>query len=242
MLHKTRGLVLHTIKYTDNSVISHIYTEKFGRKSFMISGARGKRSSARINLLQHLSILDMEVYIKQTRELQKVKEIRLHQPFSSLPYHPLKNTVALFISEILYKTLQEEEANPNLFSWLINAIMIFDLAGSSYANFHLVFMLGLTRYLGFYPQGNYSESAEYFDIENALFTVSKPMHPHFIPPPESRALAGLMACTFKEMDRIRLNSKLRNVLLAGILDYYRYHLPGMGRLKSLPVLKEIFEN
>jgi DNA repair protein RecO (recombination protein O) len=241
MLHKTRGLVLHTIKYTDNSVISHIYTENFGRKSFMISGARGKRSSARINLLQHLSILDMEVYIKQTRDLQRVKEIRLHQPFSSLPYHPVKNTVALFVSEILYKTLQEEESNPNLFSWLINAIMILDLTGSGYANFHLLFMLGLTRYLGFFPRGNYSESAEYFDLENGRFTGGKPGHPHFIPPPVSRALAGLMGCSFEEMGRIRLNSELRNVLLTGILDYYRYHLPGMGKIKSFPVLKEIFE-
>jgi DNA repair protein RecO (recombination protein O) len=241
MLHKTRGIVLHTMKYTDNSVISHIYTEHFGRMSFMISGARGKKSSARINLLQHLSILDMEVYIKQTRDLQRVKEIRLNQHFSSVPYQPVKNTIALFVSEVLYKTLQEEEANQNLFSYLVNAILIFDLSGSGYANFHLVFLLGLTRYLGFLPQNNFSESTGFFDIENARFTVSQPMHPHYISAPSTSMLSELMRCTFEEMGRVRMKSEQRNVLLTSILDYYRFHLPGMGRIKSFDVLKEVFE-
>ncbi len=242
MLHKTRGVVLHTIKYTDSSVISHIYTENFGRKSFIITGARGRKSPARVNLLQHLSILDMEVYIKQTRDLQRIKEIRIHEPFSSIPYHPVKNAVALFVSEILYKTLQEEEPNPNLFSYLLNAIMIFDLSGKGYANFHLLFLLGLTRYLGFFPRNNYNLSNEFFDIENARFTVTRPLHPHFISPDASRHLPGLMECSFENMDKIRLNSAMRNNLLKGILDYYRFHIPVMGNIKSFSVLKEVFES
>jgi DNA repair protein RecO (recombination protein O) len=194
--------VIHTIKYTDNSVISHIYTEEFGRKSFMISGARGKKSSARINLLQHLSMLDMEVYIKQNRGLQRIKEIRLHETFSSIPYHPVKNAVALFISEVLYRTLQEEESNPNLFSFLMNAIKIFDLSEKGYANFHLLFLLGLSRYLGFFPKNNYSLSKEFFDMENASFTSEKPLHPHYISPPASRFLHEIMKCSFEGMDKI----------------------------------------
>ncbi len=234
-------MVIHTIKYTDNSVISHIYTEHFGRMSFMISGARGKKSSARINLLQHLSILEMEVYIKQARDLQRTKEIRLHETFSSIPYHPVKNAIALFISEILYRTLKEEEPNPNLFSFLINAIRIFDLSEKGYANFHLLFLLGLSRYLGFTPQNNYSSDKAFFDIENARFTASQPSHPLFIKPPSSHALHDLLQCSFEDMDSIRLNSASRNILLNGILDYYRFHIPVMGHIKSLLVLREIFE-
>jgi DNA repair protein RecO (recombination protein O) len=241
MIHKTRGLVIHTIKYTDNSVISHIYTEHFGRMSFMISGARGKKSSARVNLLQHLSILEMEVYIKQARDLQRIKEIRLHETFSSIPYHPVKNAIALFISEILYRTLKEEEPNPNLFSFLVNAIKIFDLSEKGYANFHLLFLLGLSRYLGFTPQNNYSSDKIFFDIENARFTTMQPLHPLFITPPASHALHDLLNCSFEDMDSIRLKSDSRNILLNGILDYYRYHLPVMGHIKSLMVLREIFE-
>lgn len=240
MIQKTRGLVIHTIKYTDNSVISHIYTEDFGRQVFLIKGARGKRSSAKINLLQHLSILEMEAYIKQNRDMQSIKEIRLHEPFCSIPYDPSKNAIGLFVSEILYKTLQEQESNPPLFEYLINSIKMLDLAGKGFANFHLLFLIGFSKYLGFYPRNNYSSPKEYFDIVNARFTGREPLSPHYISPPASHHLHTLMECTFEEMDSIRLTGAMRNILLEGILDYYRYHVAGMGQVKSFPVLREIF--
>lgn len=206
----------------------------------MISGARGKKSSARINLLQHLSLLEMEVYIKQTRDLQRVKEIRLHETFTSIPFNPVKFAVALFISEILYKVLREEESNPALFSYLLNAIKLFDLTDKGYANFHLIFLLNLTRHLGFYPNNNYSDSEEFFDIENARFTSDPTLHPNYLSPPGSRFLSALMHCSFDNMDKVRLNSTDRNMLLKGLLDYYNYHMPGMGKIKSFSVLKDIF--
>ena len=240
MIHKTRGLVLHNIKYTDNSVISHIYTEDFGRMPFIVNGTRGKKSPVRINLLQHLSILDMEVYIKRSRELQRVKEIRLHENFSTIPWNPVKSAVALFVSEILYRTLQEQESNPNLFSYLINSIKILDLSESGYANFHLIFLLGLTRHLGFFPRNNYTPATGFFDLEDAVFTRARPMHPHFIAPPASRFLPVLMSCSFDEMDKVKLNGAMRNSLVSGLLDFYRLHLPGTGEVKSFPVLRDIF--
>ncbi len=240
MIQKTTGLVLHTIKYSDSSVISHIYTEHLGRQSFMISGARRKKSPARINLLQHLSILDMEVYFKQSRDLQRIREFRLKETFSSIPWHPVKNAVAIFISEILYKTLREEEPNITLFSYLINTIKIFDLSESGFANFHLLFLMGLARHLGFSLQNNYSSQNEFFDIENARFTRNEPLHNHFISAPASRYLHEVMQCSFEEMDKIKLNAKMRNVLLEGILAYYRFHISGMGQIKSYAVLKEVF--
>ncbi len=240
MIQKTRGVVLHTIKYTDNSVISHVYTENFGRQSFIITGTRGKKSTTRINLLQHLSILEMEIYIKQNRELQRIKEIKLHENFSSIPYNPVKNAIALFVSEILYKTLQEQESNFTLFSYLLNSIKILDLSERGYANFHLLFLLGFSRHLGFYPQNNYSPSAEIFDIENARFTGIQPLHTHFIPPPASRYIPVFMKSSLGEMDNIKLNADTRNILLEGILDYYRVHVTGMKTIKSFSVLKEVF--
>ncbi len=240
MIHKTKGLVIHTLKYTDNSVISHIYTEKFGRQSFLINGMRGKRSNKRINFLQHLSILEMEVYFKQNRDLQRIKEIELSENFFSIPYDPVKNAVALFLSEVIYRTLYEQEPNETLFSYLVNAIKILDLADKGYANFHLIFLLGYARHLGFSPDNNYSASKEYFDIENARFTGKKYMNTYFIEPPASRILSQIMECTFENMDSLRLNSGMRNMLVSRILDYYRFHVAGMGTLKSFQVLKEVF--
>ncbi len=242
MVEKTRGIVIHTIKYNDNSVISHIYTEGFGRQSFIVKGTRSKKSTVRINLLQHLSILEMEVYMKQNRDLQRIREMKLHETFSEIPYNPVKNAIAMFVAEVLFRTLQEQEANRAMFSFLLNAIKILDLSESGYANFHLVFLMGLSRHLGFYPRNNYSNTREFFDMENAVFTEQKPLQPYFIAPPASRLLPVLMGCTFEEMDRVKLNSGLRNELVTGLLDFYRYHLPGMGVVRSLPVLQEVFES
>jgi DNA repair protein RecO (recombination protein O) len=240
MIHKTRGIVIHTMKYTDNSVISHIYTEHFGRQSFLVNGTRGKKSSSRINLLQHLSLLDMEVYIKQSRDLQRIREIRLYENFGAIPYDPVKNAVALFISEILYRTLHEQEANHPLFSYLINSVRILDLAEEGFASFHLIFMVGLARYLGFAPKNNYSDSRQFFDICNAEFTAEKPLHQWFIAPESARYLSEVMGCSFDDMKRLKYNSKTRNILVSSILDYYRYHIQSMGEVKSFSVLREIF--
>jgi DNA repair protein RecO (recombination protein O) len=240
MIHKTRGIVLHTIKYSDSSVISHIYTENFGRQSFIVSGARGRKSSARVNLLQHLSILEMEVYIKHNRDLQRIKEIRLHENFSSIPYDPVKNAVALFLAEILYRTLQEQECNIPLFLYLLNAIKILDLSEKGFANFHLIFLIGLTRHLGFFPNYDITDTAEFFDIENARFTNKRPPHSNIIPPPGGRYLAEIMKCSFENMDRLKLNAETRNLLVSGILKYYSFHISGLGIIKSFAILREIF--
>ncbi len=240
MIQKTRGLVIHTIKYTDNSVISHIYTEGFGRQAFLIKGTRGKKSSAKINLLQHLSILEMEVYIRQNRDLQRIKEIKLHDNYTSIPYNPTKNGIALFLAEILYRTLREQEQNLPLFSYLLNAFGIFDLKESGFANFHLLFLLGLSRHLGFFPRNNCSSANDYFDIENARFTRQKPLHPGFVSPPASSYLHRLMNCSFEDMGEVKLNTSIRQVLLTGLLDYYRFHVAGMDKVKSFPVLSEVF--
>ncbi len=240
MIHKTRGIVIHNIRYTDNSVISHIYTEGFGRLAFMVNGARSRKGTVRINLLHHLSILEMEVYIKQSRELQRIREMRLHETLAGISGHPVKNAVAIFVAEVLYRTLQEQEANPAMFTFLVNAIKILDLSDSGYANFHLLFLMGLTRHLGFYPRNNYNRTREYFDMENAVFIEKQPLQPCFIAPPASRHFAGVMGCSFENMDSLKLNSDLRNELVTGLLDFYRYHLPGMGQIKSLPVLREVF--
>ncbi len=206
----------------------------------MVSGARGKKSTSRVNLLQHLSILEMEVYIKHTRDLQRIKEIRLHENFSSIPYNPVKNAVALFVAEILYRTLQEQESNMPLFLYLLNSIKILDLSEKGFANFHLIFLIGLTRHLGFFPNYDHTDSAEFFDIENARFTSNRPAHSNIISPPAGRYLSEVMNCSFEDMDKLRLTAETRNLLVSGILKYYSFHISGLGVIKSFPVLREIF--
>ena len=179
-LYSTKGIVLNQIKYLNNSIIANIFTEKFGRQAFIIKGLRSKKSKIKANLFQPLFLLDMEIYYKMNRNLQSVKEIKNISPFSTIPYDYNKNAMAIFLAEVLYKTIKEEEANINLFEFLFNSIKLFDTLDNKFINFHLLFLINLSRYLGFYPNNNFSEYKVFFDLKNGEFVENDSSHFHII--------------------------------------------------------------
>jgi DNA repair protein RecO (recombination protein O) len=240
MLFKTRGIVLHHIKYSETSVIVTIYTELFGRKSYLINGVRSKKAKIKANILQPLFLLDMEVYNKPKRDLQRVKEVQNDFIFNSLPYDIRKSTVALFIAEILYKTIQEQEPNSDLFSYLYNSIQVFDLKEEGAANFHLYFLIHLTKYLGFFPENNYSETYPYFDLKAGRFVQLKPLHLFFLDKEDSAILSGLIVFSENQHDQLKITPGSRINILEKILDYYSLHNEGVSNVKSLSVLKDVF--
>ncbi|MBE9480196.1 MAG: DNA repair protein RecO, partial [Bacteroidetes bacterium] len=144
MLFKTRGIVFHQIKYSESSVIAKIYTELFGIQSYLIKGVRNKKSKIKSALLQHLSIVDLVVYHKEKSNIQYIKEIRSEYQFTSIPFDIRKSSIAVFINEILYKSIHEEEANQNLFDYLLNSIKLLDMITKRFVDFHLLFTIGLT--------------------------------------------------------------------------------------------------
>lgn len=240
MLSKTKGIVLHHIKYSETSVIVTVYTEVFGRQSYIINGVRGKKSKIKANILQPLFLLDMEVYHKPKRELQRVKELQTDFIFSSLPYDIRKSTIALFIAEILYKTIQEQEANPELFNYLYNSIQVFDLKENGISVYHLYFLVHLSKYLGFFPDNNYTNQNCYFDLKQGQFVKLKPLHVFAIEKEESKILSQLLEFSDKQHEDLKLTAKSRALLLEQILDYYALHNDGVSNIKSLSVLKEVF--
>src|SRR3990172_7140574 len=122
MIYKTRGIVLHHIKYSETSVIAKIYTELFGLQSYLINGVRSQKAKVKANLLQPLSLVDMIVYHKEKKGLQRIRDVSGNPPLSSIPYDFPKSSVALFIAEILYKSIREEEANTNMFEFIFHSI------------------------------------------------------------------------------------------------------------------------
>ncbi len=240
MITKTSGIVLRQIKYSESSVIAHIYTERFGRLSFLINGTRGRKNARSIKLLQPLSILTMEVYMKPSRELQRVKEMGFLFPYSQIPFCPEKNAIALFIAEVLYKTLREQEPNTTLFEFLCNSLQILDIREKCFANFHLVFLMNLSKHLGFYPVDNFSESASVFDMLNGKFVTGEPSHPNYVRLPLSRLFAGIRTLNYESLENIRLNSAQRVQLLEMLIDYYRLHLENLGDINSIKVLSKLF--
>ena len=239
MLQKTRGIVLHSLKYGESGTVTTIYTEAFGRMSFIMQGIHGKKSSVKGNLLKQLFLLEMEVDHKQGRELQRVKEIKNLSPFGSIPFEIAKSSQAIFLAELLNKVLREEESRPDLFKFLFHSIQILDLMEDGIGNFHLLFLIQLTRYLGFAPINNFSESNQFFDMIAGKFVNSTPVHPWFLKNPESSVLSQLMGLTYQNSAEFRPDQRLRYILLDFILEYYGLHLGNKLNLKSLEILKEV---
>lgn len=240
MLNKTRGIVLNHIKYSETSIIVTIYTENFGRQAYIINGVRSKKSKIKANIFQPLFLLNMEVYHKPKRDLQRVKEIQNAFVFTSLPYDLKKSTLAIFIAEILYKTIQEQEPNQELFNYLFNSIQLLDLKEQGLSNFHIYFLIHLTKYLGFFPNNNYSETKCYFDLKAGGFVQIKPMHLSHLDKEESRFLSKMLLFSEDQHEDLKMNYKSRIQLLERILEYYLLHNEGVANIKSLDVFKEVF--
>jgi len=237
---KTIGIVLHSIKHTDSSTIITVYTQQFGRVSYMVHGANKKKSVVRSALLQPLSIVEMDVLHTPGRDIQRIKDIRMEHLFSSIPFDPLKNSLALFISEILYRTLRQTEPDDSLFLFLENSIQQLDYCAAGIANFHLVFLLKLTRYLGFEPNRD-EERTKYFDLMNGIFQQEKPLHTHYLLPEATEDLNQVLERDYATMHNLAFTRARRAKLLESIIEYYRLHIPEFQGLHSLAVLQSLFD-
>lgn len=239
MLHTTRGIVLQTFPYTDSSVIAKIYTELFGLQSYLVNAVHSKKSGTKINLLQPLSLVECVVYKKERKQLQRIKEIRSEHPYVSIPLDIVKSSIALFLNEILYKSIREEECDQALFEFIHGSLRVLDLDPGRCSNFHLYFMVELSRYLGFYPQGNFSEEGRYFDMQEGLFKPFEPSHPLYLDPALSWQLSALMKSNYARAASLNISLSERKQLLEKLITYFELHLVSIRDIKSHRVLEEV---
>ena len=240
MYFKTGGIVLHGLKYGDSGKIVTVYTEAFGRSTFILQGIHAKKSTNKANLLQPLFMLEMEVDHRQGRELQRARELKISHPYQTVPFDIVKSSQAIFIAEVLYKVLREEEARSELYQFLSHSFQIFDLLREGAANFHLAFLIQLTKYMGFAPGNNWSEDRLFFDMVSGSFAENKPPHPYWLNPDESRYISEFLNISYEKIGSIALTSPIRNLLLIKIIDYFSLHLGIPLQVKSLDVLHELF--
>jgi len=241
MLHQTKGIVLNRIQYGETSLIVHVYTEKFGRQAYMVKGSRSKKSKSKSNLFRPFFLLEMEVYHKEGKNIQSLKEVRLTETLNNLFFDIEKSTMVLFLTEVLSKVLREEEANQELFVFLYNCIRYLDLCEDSIQNFHLYFLTKLTRFLGFYPQLNWSDKYSVFDMDNGRFVEEVNSHAHCLGKQESKTLYSLFNTSIDDLNEIKINSKELDLVLRGVLNFYALQSQGFSSLKSLAVIRELFE-
>jgi len=239
MLHKTRGIVFKTTDYGESSVIVQVFTEKFGLQSYIVNGAKKPKAKIARNMLQPLHLLDMIVYHKNTGNVQRIKELKNTPLLQTIAYDVIKSSIAIFLNEVLYKAVKQQAADENSFGFIFSAIEWLDHQTEGLANFHLLFLIQLTRYLGFYPDRYLAGDADYFDMKNGVFCKYKPDTVLYLSPPHTQNFALLLQCSFENMPLLKLTNDDRRYLIQKLLEYYALHIEGFGNIRSHEVLEEI---
>ena len=238
MLHKTRGIVFHSSKYRETSLVVQIYTEVFGIQSYIINSVRKKHAKIHQGIFQPLTLVDLVVYHKERPGLQRISDIRPQPPLVSIPFDVFKSSIVLFLNEVLYKSIREEESNPSLFDFIFNSILWLDEPHAAGNDFHLLFMVQLSRYLGFHPQNNYSQEENIFNLREGCFQSDFPKDPHFIPQRLAGFFSEMIGADFSFASQMQTAD--RRTLIEYLLEYFALHLDGFGNIKSHKVLEEIW--
>ena len=239
MLHKTRAIVFKTTDYGESSVIVQLFTEKFGLQSYIINGVKKPRARITQNMLQPLHLLDVVVYHKGTNSIQRISELKNSPVLLSIPYDVIKSCIAIFLNEVLYKAVRQQGADESLFEFVFSSVEWLDHQTEGLANFHLLFLIQLTRYLGFYPDTTFAAGADYFDMKNGAFLRHKPESFSYLSAPHTHNFYTLLQCSFEDCPQLKLNNDDRRYLLNKLLEYYALHIECFGNIRSQGVLEEV---
>lgn len=243
MLQTLSGIVFRTVKYKDTQMLVDCYTRERGRISCAAAISQSKKSASRKVLFQPLSVLEMTVDVRPNASIYRMREAKLRYPYSTVPFDPVKNALALFLAEFLSYAVREETENEALYDFLEQSLCWLDEAGQSVANFHIAFLLRLSRFVGLYPYLENYEPGFCFDLLSASYCKHPPLlHSYYIKGEEAGYVNSLMRMRYETMKFYPMSRVQRQRCLELINLFYSLHLPDFPvRLQSLDVLKELFD-
>lgn len=215
MTGSTSLILLHTTKFGENSIVLHTLSREYGRRGFVVRSVSKKMMS----LLLPLNILEADVADSGRAGLLPVRNLAVGCPLMGIRNNLYKNTMTMFLSEVLYRVVKEGAAEPGLYEWCERQIQLLDAMESDFSNFHIRFLLELTVALGFSPK---TEDLRPFLGDNHLF------------------IEKFMSTTFAESMLMPLSGSLRNEICEGVLRYIEYHSESTLTINSLKVLRELF--
>lgn len=233
------GIVLRCVKYDDKSFVAHLFTASRGHVSFMINGSHGKRSGTSARLFQPLAFLSFQWDMKPNASLQRMKEARLLFVQQDIPLHPIKRSVAMLLSEFMVYTLRDEASNPDLYQYIEHSMRWFDMSEDGYANFHLVFLLKLARFLGIAPNMEAYSDGELFDLTNGHFIPYATVSDTIMSSHDTHLLFLLSGTSYESMDSIAMNRQDRARMIQYLATYYAIHVPKFPTLQSLEILQQL---
>lgn len=238
--YKGRGIVLHTLKYGDKSLIVHLLTDVGGRQSYMVPGIRSTQGrGSKAGLFQPIFTVEFEGLQSPKMQMHRFKEVQSGQLLRTIPFDPRKSTIALFMAEVLYRLIKESEPNPTLFDFVWSSVGALDELEEGTSNFHLWFLTKLSALLGFFPAGDY-QTGDLFDIREGAYTSVCPPHTQYLNAEVARFLRDFTECDVRHLAEIGMNRHQRSALLQGLLSYYAYHLDAIESVRSIEILREVF--
>ena len=222
-------------------MIVSIFTELFGIQSYMVNGVRTSGKSAKAHFFQPSSLLEMQVYHNDLKNLQRIKEVKWSSLYKNVLSDVIKNSIALFMVELLQKTLKQPETNENLFHFCEDAFLHLDVAEKEItANFAVYFSIRIAQISGFSLQNNYSEKRNIFNIKEGDFVEENLADAEFITPQLSRDFSEMLKAIHpNDLSEIKMNGKTRSSMLKIMESFYAWHIPEFGKMKTLNVLSAI---
>ena len=241
--YKTKGIVLRTVKYGETSVIATVYTELYGIQNYIVKGIRqlSKKGTTKANYFQSAAMLQMEVYHNELKNLQFIKEYQWSYLYEHVLFNVVKNAVAMYIIELLQRSLKQPEANPELFHLAEDTLKQLDKGNETFtANLPLYFTLHLSGELGFKLQGEYSKHTPVLDLKEGCFVTDIPAHLFYITSELAKTTSQLSSIHFyNDLEKFQLNRNIRRELLEAYKQFLVLHIEDFGELRSLNVLREV---
>jgi len=239
MFQTTEAIVLQLYPYKDHNAVVKLFTQNMGPISCWAASIHKKTSKTKANLLQPLSIIKAEISNKGNESLIQLREIETSVQTPHISLNIEKSTIAMFLAELLLKSLKESPHDDTLYDFIKDAILLLDATTERCTNFHILFMIRLSDHFGLLPKGNYSAETSYFNLQDGIYQLSPPLHPHFLSPTESEWLSKLSSKSLDKFYEWNIPAASRKLLLRGLLEYFELHL-AMIPLKSHLVLEEVF--
>lgn len=237
--YRDRGVVLHSLKYGEGSVIVHMLTASHGRRSYITRIGTGRRSSSSRHLFQPLFLLEFEASATNT-DMHKLRQAIPSRMLCEIPFDIVKSSIAMFISEILYRLIRDQAEDPRLYMFIEESVTVLDAMESGTANFHLHFMVRLMHYLGYAPCGAWQQDG-WLDIKRGSYTVSEPLHTLKIAPTVAALIHELSHTRLAALGEIALSRAERVELLRCLVDYYSFHSDAIHQVRSIDILRELFD-
>ncbi|MFA6703612.1 MAG: DNA repair protein RecO [Bacteroidales bacterium] len=237
MISKSQIIVLHTIKHSDTGVVVQAYSNTLGRCAVYYRS--GGKQNKNLSELHPLNILDIITYSNQGPAMPNIREMTPVENMRSIVTDIRKNAIAIFMSELLTKSIREIEPNADLYTFLSSSILVLNSLPKGVENFHLHFLVHYCKILGFMPLDNYNLTNKYFDFFRAEYTNLYDKVSCFTER-QSFLLHNILTTPVKKIDNISCSGIERADFIKSLLDYLSYHLGWNLEIKSLPVLHEIF--